>query len=158
MAETRADVRKQKPARRPLFLLLVAAVTAAVLVWVITARDDAPATDSGAKGEPTATTSADTPRQVKQFSGSGDLTTEPFQVANTWELRWSASAGSGFTIELLTQNGTSRGQIVIADQPSSKPIFINEVGEFTLKVTAEKPWTAQILSQPPGPTATPSPR
>jgi hypothetical protein len=85
---------------------------------------------------------------VATFSGQGDTTTKTFSAALNWELRWTAGSGSGFRVEMLKADGTSRGELLKAGAKTSGSTFVGEAGTFKLKVTSNKPWMIQVYSQP----------
>jgi hypothetical protein len=132
-----------------LALVALAAIVAFIVVLVQRGGDDS----TSPNGRPTATGTpspgATQPQahRVTQFSGAGDTTTKTFKVALNWEIRWTAPRGSGFTVELLRPDGTSRGNVVTAGAKTSGSVFVGEAGDFKLKVTSSKPWTVEIRSR-----------
>lgn len=123
-------------------LLLVAGIAAGAFVLI---RD---AGSGSASPTGTATPSAAPVRTVASFSGSRGTTTRPFGAAVNWQVRWTAPSGSGFSVELLNQQGASLGTIVTAGKRASGATFVSQAGTFKLKVTSKKPWRIQVLSRP----------
>lgn len=125
------------------------AAVVAVVVLVQQGGDDTatPKGTTSATATPSAGSTQPQAHRVTQFSGAGGTTTKTFKAALNWEIRWTASSGSGFTVELLKADGTSRGKIVTAGKKTSGSTFVGEAGEFKLKVTSSKPWTVQIFSR-----------
>jgi hypothetical protein len=141
--------RRGSRTRRWVLLLFVLAAVVAVVVLVQRGSDDTanPAGTRSATTTPSAGPTQPQAHRVMQFSGEGDTTTKTFKVALNWEIRWTAPRGSGFTVELLRPDGTSRGNIVTAGTKTSGSVFVGEAGDFKLKVTSSKPWTTEILSR-----------
>jgi hypothetical protein len=129
--------------------LVALAVVAAVVVLVQRGGDDPAGPNGRASATATPSTGATQPQahRVTQFSAAGDTTTKTFRAAVNWEIRWTAPSGSGFTVELLKADGTSRGEIVAAGKKTSGSTFVGEAGQFKLQVTSSKPWTVQIFSR-----------
>ena len=153
MAET-VTTHKRRSSRAWWLVLLLVAVGAVAAAVVLIQRDaddtaDSPATPSvTSSANPSPRATQPQAHRVTQFAGEAGTTTQTFTVALNWEIRWAAPSGSGFAVELLRQDGTSRGQVVQAGTKASGSTFVGEAGEFKLKVTSSKPWTIQIFSRP----------
>ena len=91
-----------------------------------------------------------TVEEIASFSGSGPDTTDSFEAAENWELRWEAQNPVGFGVELLTADETSRGQVVQGGEDASGATFVSEEGEFRLRVTADGDWSVTVTGVPAG--------
>jgi hypothetical protein len=105
-----------------------------------------PAATSGPTvvSEPASTVNGETPGQVVvlDISGSGDLTSEPFEVREGWQLQWQTE-GEAFTVAI--RGDQDFGTII--DQPGSASGVTSPVptGTFRIEVTAVGPWSIQVL-------------
>ena len=87
--------------------------------------------------------------ELAAFTGSGDDTTEAFEAAVNWELRWKAEESESFSIELLAEDGASRGQVVQGAEEGSGTTFVSEEGEFKLEVSAAGDWSITVVGASP---------
>jgi hypothetical protein len=132
---------------RAAFVVVAAAVIGLAVVAVATRSDDTPAAR-----DRTTTTDATTPPTpgepglVATFSGSGNDTTDEFEVGPNWEVRWQASGPGPFSVELFTTTGQSRGRIVDRADRTEGATFIVESGRFTLQVSADGEWSIRVIS------------
>ena len=132
------------PSTRQRWLLwAIPVVLVVVAVIVFLAKPD----HDGSKGSSLPRPANATAHQIARFSGDGGTTTKSFTVALNWELRWTAAKGSGFTVELLKADGTSRGIVVQSGSRASGSTFVGEAGSFKLKVTSSSSWTVEVRSR-----------
>jgi hypothetical protein len=132
--------------RRGLLLVLLLVVVALVIGGLVYWRSN----DEGSakQASPTPSPTRVVVSKVASFSASRGTTTKSFKADTNWQLRWSAPVGSGFTVELLTPEGTSLGTIVSGGKRASGSTFVSQAGTFKLKVVSRSPWSATVLSRP----------
>jgi hypothetical protein len=140
-----------RSSRRRLVWLAIAVVVAVLVAGGLLLVNDDDGDDGGAAQvtettEPGSDASEDVQGVTDQFSGSGDDTTEVFEVAENWEVRWT-STGSSFTLELFTEDDTSRGTIVTASDQAEGSTFVVEGGRFYIAVTTDGDWSLDIVTQ-----------
>jgi hypothetical protein len=108
----------------------------------------ASASNAPGSGAPSAGASAATssdpgvPNAVVTIKGSGNDTTEPFDVDPGWQIQWRADAGSF----ALTVSGTiDLGTIVDESGPAVGVTSIGAGGTYRIDVTAEGAWSVTIV-------------
>lgn len=141
--------------RWPLLVLLLAVVGVIVIALVLSAGDGGPATgpDDTETTDPVDGVDGDgeePPRTetLAQFAGSGDDTTDTFAVVGNWEIRWEATGGESFEVELFREDGQSRGVVITDEGEGDGSTFVSEEGTFYLEVTTDSDWTIDIVGAP----------
>jgi hypothetical protein len=129
-------------------VVLVVVIAAAVAILALNTDDDdvkpqGATTTTESNSQTTATTAAD-PDLAGHFSGTGDDTSESFEVTDNWEIRWQA-ADSPFEVELFTEDGSSRGTIVTSSGDVEGSTFVVEAGRFYLMVRTTGDWSVDIV-------------
>jgi hypothetical protein len=139
--------------RRRYWLYLAAALAALVLgavVYLVVLSQSVDGQGAGPTPSPSPSAISSTAAKAEslaRFTGSGDKTTTAFSADSNWEITWKAKPQSGFTVELLDKDGTSRGQIVTGKNKTKGSTFVSEAGEFTLRVTSSSPWLIAIVGR-----------
>jgi hypothetical protein len=143
---------KRPPSSRRWLIWVGIAVVVALLVagGLLLANDD-DGDDGGGSEKVTQTTEAgsegsdETRGVTEHFSGNGDDTTDVFEVAENWEVRWKTT-GASFELELFTEDDTSRGTIVTASDEPDGSTFVVEGGRFSLAVRTDGDWSVDIVT------------
>lgn len=158
------DRAPRAPGRRRtalLVVLVVALVAAAALVFSITRDDDhqtaepqrseEESTESTETTESTESASETTPAALTllELDGSGDETSEVFEAALNWELRWKAPDAESFSVELFNEEGESRGVLIEDSEDPDGSTFVSEAGSFYLEVTSDGDWSISVIGPPP---------
>lgn len=104
---------------------------------------NAPGSGARSAGASAATSSdPGVPNAVVTIKGSGNDTTEPFDVDPGWQIQWRADAGSF----ALTVSGTiDLGTIVDESGPAVGVTSIGAGGTYRIDVTAEGAWSVTIV-------------
>lgn len=84
---------------------------------------------------------------ILELEGDGEAISDHFSVKGNWELRWESRGSGPFTVELFTDDGTSRGIIVQGEGGKDGSAFASEEGSFSLLITAEGPWSIRVLGK-----------
>lgn len=77
---------------------------------------------------------------VANFSGDGDMTTEPFTVSEGWELHWSTK-GSEF--EMALSDGSTR-TLMTRNGPGSGTTVPQGFGTYRLVISAKGSWSVEV--------------
>ena len=126
---------------------------AAGLLIVALALSAACTRDGSGGDTPTPTPPGGTPdvratvEPSETFQGEGNDATDVFEVGANWELRYELTSGRSLAIELLTDKGESRGEIVRTTKAKPGSTFISEAGNYKLKVASEGKWTLSVLNR-----------
>lgn len=84
-----------------------------------------------------------------ELEGTDEAISDHFEVKGNWELRWESRGQGPFSVELFTDDGTSRGIIVQGEGGEEGSAFASEEGRFSLLITAEGPWAIRVLGNAP---------
>lgn len=149
-----SDIRTNRPKRRrALFLAVAVGIAALVIGFIVLETEDADTPSSSDRPSSSSTTTfggdASTTAERATFSGTGDETTDVFEAAVNWELKWIVSEGETFQVELFAKDGASRGFVVQDDGDSEGSIFVSEAGAFYLEVTTDGRWDVTVIGRPP---------
>jgi hypothetical protein len=77
---------------------------------------------------------------VVEFSGDGDMTTEPFTVAEGWEIRW---LNQGRMFSMALKDGSTR-DLMSRGEPGSGTTVPRGSGTYRLVIRAKGKWSVQI--------------
>jgi hypothetical protein len=145
-APDQGDVETTDQRRRlPIVGVVVAIVVVAVVgtvIWVALAQGAGDGPDEIATEEDVDIPTTET-GTVAEFEGDGDDSTEEVEVAGNWQVEWEAT-GDEFQVELINEEGESRGTIVDSGGESEGATFITEGGTFTLEITSDDEWSIAI--------------
>jgi hypothetical protein len=121
----------QGPPKRRLRLVLVVFLIAAIAVvgYVLTRPD------SSDQAPPNRTT-------VASFQGTGDDTTETFNVTKSWRIDWK-STGKRFAFAITGDRDF--GTVIDRKEPGSGITTAEGTGTFRLVIKAKGSWSARIL-------------
>jgi hypothetical protein len=107
------------------------------------------ATSPPASGPTASSASASTPTGeppahvvVLDISGSGDLTSEPFEVREGWQVQWQTE-GEAFTFAI--RGDQDLGTIIDEQGPASGVTSPVPTGTFRIEVSAVGPWSIQVF-------------
>ncbi len=82
---------------------------------------------------------------LAEFAAEGDLTTEPFQVREGWQIRWETT-GERFAMAITGDRDF--GIVIDRDEPGRGVTSPVGSGTFRLEITAEGPWSVSIVQGP----------
>jgi len=143
----------QPTPKRPLavigMLVLVVTVAAGALWYFVS---DGGNTGSAAPSPGATVAATDTPSplpaaptdSIAKFSGTGDETTETFDVEGTWYITWR---NQGDKFELTVTGDHDLGTVASQDEPGSGGVQSMQPGTYRLEIAAEGRWTVQILQR-----------
>ena len=78
---------------------------------------------------------------VTKFSGDGDMTTEPFTVAEGWEIRWS---NQGRIFSMTLRDGSTR-DLMSREEPGRGTTVPRGSGTYRLVIRAKGSWSVEIV-------------
>jgi len=87
-------------------------------------------------------------RIVTSFTGTGQMSTRPFQVPDGWEMQW-ASAGGYFGIYLHAANGELVDVAANQSEPGTGSSYQPRGGSYYLSINATGQWHVNVLDLPP---------
>ncbi len=83
---------------------------------------------------------------IKEFSGSGPLTTRPFDVSDKWEIQWnSVGERDMFAIKLRTADGEYKGLLVNNMNPVNGSSYQPKGGSYYLEIEGGGNWEVKIV-------------
>jgi hypothetical protein len=97
------------------------------------------ACSSGSSGSPS--------RQIKPtaaaFSGTGNMSTPAFTVADGWEIQWTTE---GNRFQVAARGAENLVVVVKRTEPGGGSTFPQGRGTFRLQVSAKGPWTITVIN------------
>ena len=82
---------------------------------------------------------------VVELSGTGDQSTDTFQVRGGWEIHWETT-GERFALAIVGDQDL--GTVVGREEPGSGVTFRAEAGTYRVEVSAAGPWSLRIVQGP----------
>lgn len=79
---------------------------------------------------------------VAEFSGTGNQTTDAFQVREGWQIQW---ANSGPSFAFAITGDRDFGTVIDQREPASGVTSPVGGGTFRLEISADGPWTISIV-------------
>jgi len=114
----------------PLVVILVAILVVAIAgYWYLT---------QGRSSELLSPTSS----TVAEFNGTGDATTDEFQVRGGWQIQWETS-GDRFSFAIIGDEDF--GTVMERDEPGSGTTARAHSGTYRLDIAAEGQWSVRIV-------------
>jgi hypothetical protein len=139
---------RRRPSRTPLFLLVGLIVVALVggTAWYFTAGENDGEPGAGPTDtRPSSPAPSPAPTEtIAEFSGTGNDTSDTFDVEGTWYIVWE---NEGDVFKMAITGDHDFGTVVRQQEPGSGRVQSVAGGAYQLEIVAKGRWSAEIIQE-----------